>query len=171
MTHDTALVEAVLTSALSLKDASLVIFRRDVLVEFKTERLQPGLAVCLHGSHRGWQVGPTDGHHCHLNLAAVDRVRFEAEPVPCQRGRINYTIWFLAEGDCGNPCRRGGLFSVTLNAPYAADGSARTEVIVPMLMVYDEYAQRPGIEAGATFIEARSAFGLEARTAQSCRVR
>lgn len=111
-------VERVLADALALVDASLVIFLRSVLIELKTELLKPGLALAFEGNHRSWQLRPFEGHHCRLDLAAVERFWFDAEPVSCQGGRLNYTVWFLSADDCGNPYRPDGLFSVTLNAPY-----------------------------------------------------
>lgn len=148
-------VEAVLTGALALEDASLVIFRRGLLVEFKTEGLAPGLSVSIEGPHRSWQIGPFEGHHCHLDLAGVRSVLFDAEPVPCQGGRINYTVWFLGEGDCGNPYRSDGLFSVTLNRPYAADGSPRAEVIAPVFDLYERHRHLESVAASESFVAAR----------------
>lgn len=149
-----ALTEAVLAGAIALRDASLVIFRRGLLVEFKTEGLAPGLAISTEGSHRSWQVGPFDGHHCHLDLAAVHAILFDAEPVSCQGGRINYTVWFLGEGDCGNPYRSNGLFSVTLNRPYEPDGSPRLDIIAPVYALHRRHASEAGIDATAGFIAA-----------------
>lgn len=151
---DIACVEALLADAIALKDASLVIFRRGLLVEFKTEGLSPGLASSVEGGHRSWQIGPFEGHHCHLDLAAVREIEFHAEPVSCQGGRINYTVWFLSGGDCGNPFRPDGLFSVTLNRPYADDGSPRSEVIAPMYALFDAYASTPSIRATDGFLAA-----------------
>jgi len=150
-----AAVERILGDALTLKDASLVVFRRGVLVEFKTDGLGTGLAATLEGRHRGWQVGPFEGHHCHLDLASIETVRFDAEPVSCQGGRLNYTVWFLTDGDCGNPYRPDGLFSVTLNAPYAADGSTRMDVLGPLWSLHDRHASEPVVSASSAFVEAR----------------
>ena len=148
-------VERVLAGALALSDASLVIFRHGVLIEFKTELLETGLAVTLEGDRRGWQIGPFEGHHCHLDLAAVTAVWFDAEPVSCQGGRLNYTVWFLAAGDCGNPFRPDGLFSVTLNAPYHADGSPRSEVIEAVYALHDFQRHGIGVFASEAFVAAR----------------
>ncbi len=149
---DLSTVEDVLGGALALRDASLVIFRRDLLVEFKTEALSPGLVATVEAGHRGWQVGPFDGHHCHLNLLAVRAVLFDAEPVSCQGGRINYTVWFLGAGDCGNPYRPDGLFSVTLNAPYDAAGEPRLDIIGAVVMLYRRVRHHPAVEASPGFV-------------------
>jgi hypothetical protein len=148
-------VERTLSGALTLADASLVIFRHGVLVEFKTEMLVPGLAETSEGKYRGWQIGPFEGHHCHLDLAAVTEVWFDAEAVSCQGGRLNYTVWFLADRDCGNPFRSSGLFSVTLNAPYQKDGTPRIEVIAPVYALYDLLGDAPGLSASSAFAAAR----------------
>jgi hypothetical protein len=148
-------VERVLAESLSLKEASLVIYRRGVLVEFKTETLVPGLARTVEGPYRGWQLGPFDGHHCHLDLASVEGVWFDAEPVSCQSGRLNYTIWFLTAVDCGNPYRARGMFAVTLNAPYRSDGSARTDLIAPLYRLHERYREEPVVAASDSFIAAR----------------
>jgi hypothetical protein len=152
---DTSLIEAVLAAAIALKDASLVIFRRGLLVEFKTEGLAPGLSVSMEGKHRSWQIGPFEGHHCHLDLAAVRTIVFDAEPVSCQGGRINYTVWFQGEGDCGNPYRSEGLFSVTLNRPYERDGSPRAEVIAPVFDLYERFRDEETVAASEAFLNAR----------------
>lgn len=152
---DTAAVESVLAGAIALKDASLVIFRRGLLVEFKTEGLSPGLSSSMEGEHQSWQIGPFEGHHCHLDLDAVQRIEFHAEPVSCQGGRINYTVWFLSDDHCGNPYRPDGLFSVTLNRPYTDDGVPRREVIAPMYELYETYARDASICATEAFLSAR----------------
>jgi hypothetical protein len=148
-------VERALASALALPDASLVIYRRGVLVEFKTAMLQPGLAAALEGNHRAWQIGPFAGHHCHINLRLVTSVWFDAEPVSCQGGRLNYTLWFLAAGDCGNPYRPEGLFSVALNAPYRKDGSPRVEIIEAVYALHDLQRHAVGVSASEAFLAAR----------------
>jgi hypothetical protein len=152
---DIATVETALAGALALRDASLVIFRRGLLVEFKTEALSPGLSSSVEGEHRSWQIGPFQGHHCHLDLQSVRHIEFHAEPVSCQGGRINYTVWFLADADCGNPYRPEGLFSVTLNRPYAPDGTPRTEIIAPMYALYDDLAGTASVRASSAFLQAR----------------
>lgn len=148
-------LESLLAGALALKDASLVIFRRGLLVEFKTEALAPGLVSSVEGGHRSWQIGPFEGHHCHLDLAAVKEIEFHAEPVSCQGGRINFTVWFLSDADCGNPFRTNGLFSVTLNRPYTREGIPRREVIAPMYDLYEAFANAPSIRATGEFLAAR----------------
>jgi hypothetical protein len=152
-------VEQVLREGLALKDASLVIYRPGVLVEFKTELLQPALAATLEGRYRGWQIGAFEGHHCHLDLRSVSRVWFDAEPVSCQGGRLNYTVWFLTTGDCGNPYRREGLFSITLNAPYEKDGTPRVEVIEAVYSLCDRHRDRVGVSTSDAFVAARSRLG------------
>lgn len=150
-------VENGLAAALQLRDASLVIYRWGVLVEFKTEALQPGLVASFTGRQRSWQIGPLEGHHCHLNLASVEAVYFDAEPVSCQGGRLNYTVWFLTGSDCGNPFRANALFSVTLNAPYHADGSERWDIIDPVYALHDAHQGHAGVSASAAFIAASPA--------------
>lgn len=151
------LVERVLSGALALKEASLVVFRRGVLVEFKTEMLVPSLARTNEGRYRGWQLGPFEGHHCHLDLAAVTQVWFDAEPVSCQGGRLNYTVWFLTAEDCGNPYRPEGLFAITLNSPYTAEGFARADVVLPVYLLHARHDGEPGVSASGAFIAARRA--------------
>lgn len=131
-----------------------MIFRRGLLVEFKTDDLAPGLTASVEGTHRSWQIGPFESHHCHLDLAGVRSVLFDAEPVSCQGGRINYTVWFLGDGDCGNPYRSNGLFSVTLNRPYADDGSPRTQIIAPVFALYERYRNLESIAASEGFLAA-----------------
>src|SRR2546427_10822099 len=128
---------AALEAALGLPDASFVIHRRGLLVEFKTDRLAERLSLYAEGGFRSWQVGAFEDHPCPPDLAAVRRVLFDAEPVPCQRGRINYAVWFLGEGDCGNPHRPDGLFSVTLNRPYHDDGRPRPHILAAVFALHD----------------------------------
>lgn len=149
-------VETVLAASLGLREASLVIHRRGLLVEFKTEALVPGLCVEHHAGRRSWQLGPFEGHHCHLDLAAVHLMEFDAEPVSCQGGRLNYTLWFLGEVDCGNPYRPQGLFSVTLNRPYASDGAARTQVIQPVYALHQKFRNMEFVKASPGFLNAPS---------------
>ena len=144
-------VENVLADALSLRDASLVVFRRGVLVEFKTQMLEAKLSRCAEPGHRGWQIGPFDGHHCHLDLDSVIQVCFDAAPSPCQGGHLNYTIWFLAARDCGNPYRTDGYFSITLNAPYFENGDPRLDVIEEVHALYALHRHRPGVLANEGF--------------------
>lgn len=160
MSSDTSLlietVERILAGALALKDASLVIYRRGVLVELKTEMLTPGLVPTMEGKYRGWQIGPFEGHHCHLDLAAIERVWFDAEPVSCQGGRLNYTVWFLTAADCGNPYRPDGLFSITLNSPYEKDGSPRVDVIGAVHSLHEQFRHVAGVSASEAFAAAGS---------------
>jgi len=139
-----------LEHALKLRDASLVIYRDRTLIEFKTERLD-GVHRYEERGHVSWQIGAFDDHHCHLALAAVDRVLFSAEPVPCQGGGLNYTIWFLTPGSTGNPWRRDGYFSVTLNSPYLGR-QPRHDVIDPVLDLYRRYRGEPGVRADEAFL-------------------
>lgn len=141
---------AVLQQALMLRDASLVIFRDRALIEFKTERLG-GLHRYQEQGHVSWQIGAPDDHHCHLSLGAVVRVLFSAEPVSCQGGGLNYTVWFLSAGPSGNPYRRDGYFSVVLNRPYTGN-AARREVIDPVLALYRHFRHEPWVQADETFL-------------------
>lgn len=121
-----SLVQSLLSDALHLTNASLVIFRSGILVEFKTNLLQMrNPPIRLDGSL--CQVGGEEGHHCHLQLGQVATIHFDAEPLSCQRGRLNDTVWFLSGKDCGNPYKRDGLFSVTFNAPYDDSGMLRID--------------------------------------------
>ncbi|MDM0071544.1 hypothetical protein [Variovorax sp. J31P207] len=148
-------VEAMVRDALTLQDASLVIFRRGMLAEFKTEMLQPGLSVALEGRYRSWQLGPFEGHHCHLDLQQVKTVWFDAEPVSCQGGRLNFTVWFLGESDCGNPYRPDGLFSFTLNAPYTPDGLTRVDLIEQVYALHERHSEVSQVTASPAFLAAR----------------
>jgi len=139
-----------LEEALKLRDASLVIYRDRTLVEFKTDKLDAVHRYEEQG-HVSWQIGAYDDHHCHLSLAAVESVLFSAEPVPCQGGGLNYTIWFLASGPAGNPWRRDGYFSVTLNSPYLGE-RPRAEVIQPVLDLYRRFGSEPWVRADDTFL-------------------
>ncbi len=141
-----------LRDALALREASLVIFRDRTLVEFKTDRLD-GLHRYEEQGHVSWQIGAFADHHCHLALGAVTRVLFSAEPVPCQGNRLNYTIWFLVPGACGNPYRPDGYFSITLNKPYRA-GVPRPEVIDPVMALFRRYSGESWVDAAARFLEA-----------------
>lgn len=140
-----------LQQALALRDASLVIYRDRALIEFKTERLD-GLHRYEEQGHVSWQIGAQDDHHCHLSLCAVVRVLFSAEPVSCQGGGLNYTVWFLSAGPSGNPYRRDGYFSITLNRPYTGN-AARREVIAPVLELYQRFQQEPWVLADEAFLQ------------------
>ncbi len=161
----------VLQQALALRDASLVIFRDRALIEFKTDRLG-GLHRYEEQGHVSWQIGALDDHHCHLSLGAVVGVLFSAEPVSCQGGGLNYTVWFLSAGSSGNPYRRDGYFSVVLNRPYTGD-AARHEVIDPVLALYRRFRHEPWVQADETFLrvldqgppDRRAAHALESAVA------
>lgn len=155
-----ATVTRVLREALALRDASLVIHRRGVLVEFKTDLLLEELSVWNEEGHRSWQIGAFDDHHCHLALEAINEVHLDAEPVSCQGGRINYTIWFLCEHDCGNPYRPRGLFSVTLNRPYEADGTLRKDILAPIVALAGRAKHWPVVTASRGFTDAIEAAAL-----------
>jgi len=137
--------------ALALKESSLVIYRDRLLVEFQTEKIS-GLYRYIEDGHVSWQIGHLNEHHCHLALHAVSSVLFSAEPTSCQQGRLNYTIWFIVDGDCGNPWQRNGYFSVVLNRPYQGD-QLRQEIIQPMMKLYNKYSQFPWVKANHAFIE------------------
>jgi hypothetical protein len=145
-------VAEMVRAALALRGASLVLYREKTLVEFKTERLGPGLVRYEEGGHTSWQIGSYEDHHCHLDVEACTEVVFGAEPVGCQGGRLNYTVWFLVAGDCGNPYRPRAYFSVTLNRPYADDGRPRREVIDPVFDLFRELEGRPGVSAEPAFL-------------------
>ena len=139
-----------LREALALRDASLVIFRDRTLIEFKTERLD-GIHRYEEAGHISWQIGDQHDHHCHLSLSAITKVLFSAEPVSCQGGGLNYTVWFLTSGLCGNPYRRDGYFSIVLNRPYSGR-QPRTEVIEPVLELFRHFQHENWVEADETFI-------------------
>jgi hypothetical protein len=139
-----------LREALALRDASLVIFRDRTLIEFKTERLD-GVHRYEEAGHVSWQIGDQHEHHCHLALGGVTRVLFSAEPVSCQGGGLNYTLWFLTAGSCGNPYRRDGYFSIVLNRPYTGQ-QPRLDVIEPVLALYRRHRHLAWVEADATFM-------------------
>lgn len=140
-----------LARALTLRDASLVIYRERTLIEFKTEKLDGVHRHVEHG-HVSWQIGAFDDHHCHLALGAVSRILFSAEPVSCQGGGLNYTVWFLTAGPCGNPYRRDGYFSVVLNRPYHGN-QPRLEVIRPVLDLYREFQGEHWVTADTAFLD------------------
>lgn len=144
-----------LEDALRLREASLVIHRERMLVEFQTEKLA-GVERSVHDGHVSWQIGRLDQHHCHLSIGAVASVLFSAEPVPCQGGRLNYTVWFLTAVPCGNPYRRNGYFSVVLNRPYDERGPRR-EIIAQVIRLFLEHRSAPWVEADATFLDAVAA--------------
>jgi hypothetical protein len=139
-----------LEQALKLRDASLVIYRDRTLVEFKSDKLD-GVHRYEEQGHISWQIGAFDDHHCHLALASVRGVLFSAEPVPCQGGGLNYTVWFLASGSTSNPWRRDGYFSITLNSPYCGQ-LPRLEVVEPVLDLYHRFRSEPWVQADHTFM-------------------
>ena len=147
-------IEQIVDEALRLPDASLVIHRHRTLVEFKTELLTETLSCWQHGKMKSWQIGPFEGHHCHLDIDAVARVCFSAEVSPCQGGRPNYTVWFETDDDAGNPHRPHGYFSVTLNAPYRLDGSRRDEIVAAVQSLYRRWADAAEVIADAAFLAA-----------------
>jgi hypothetical protein len=98
-------------------------------------------------------VGEFEDHHCHLAFGDLTEVLFSAEPVPCQGGRLNYTVWFLVAGACGNPHRKNGYFSVVLNRPYDA-GRPRPGIIRQVFDLYARYAREPWVRADAEFLRA-----------------
>jgi hypothetical protein len=149
-----AVTKSLLAAAIALKEASLVIFRQGVLVEFKTTRLPSDVMESGDGPYRSWQVGAFHGHHCHLDLGAVHTILFDAEPVSCQGGRLNYTVWFLGAAECGNPYRSNGLFSVTLNRPYRPDGSSRRAVIRPIYSLHQSFKHHAMVSASDGFVRA-----------------
>jgi hypothetical protein len=153
-----------LRDALRFRDASLVIHRERTLVEFQTEKLA-GVFKYVEDGHVSWQLGEFQDHHCHLALGAVTRVLFSAEPVPCQGGRLNYTVWFLVPGSCGNPYRSDGYFSVVLNRPYDGD-APRLEIIDQVLSLYRRYRHESWVEADELFLRAS---GGEADEGPACR--
>lgn len=155
--QDVETVARLLRRALAVSDASLVVHRRGVLVEFKTDLLLEDLSTWEEDGYRSWQVGAFDDHHCHLALDAIVEVHLDAEPVSCQGGRINFTVWFLCEHDCGNPYRPRGLFSVTLNRPYEADGSPRREILAQLAGLYEDERHCPILTASPGFTDALSA--------------
>ena len=152
--HEAA-VAALLNQMLLFKAASLVIFRRGALIEFKTELLDEKVTSFEEDGHRSWQIGAFAGHHCHLDLGAVREVLFDAEPVSCQGGRLNYTVWFCGADDCGNPYRPAALFSVTLNGPYASDGTPKREIIGQVYAAYDALRASPLVRGSESFLKLR----------------
>ena len=152
--QDVETIARLLRRALSVRDASLVVHRRGVLVEFKTDLLLETLSVWEEEGYRSWQVGAFDDHHCHLALDAIVEVHLDAEPVSCQRGRINFTVWFLCKDDCGNPYRPRGLFSVTLNRPYEPDGSPRREILAQLADLYEDERHCPVLTVSPAFEDA-----------------
>lgn len=143
---------AVLDAALALRGASLVVYRARTLVEFKTERLAQRVTAYEESGHRSWQIGAFDDHHCHLDLDAVTRAHFDAEPVSCQGARLNWTVWFLGDKDCGNPYRPEAVCSVTLNRPHDERG-----VVDGVYALYDRVRERACVTASEVFLAARPA--------------
>lgn len=139
-----------LREALALRNASLLIFRDRALIEFGTERLD-GVSRYEEGGHVSWQIGGQHGHHCHLSLGVVTRVFFSAEAVSCHGGGLNYTVWFLSAGPCGNPYRRDGYFSIVLNRPYSGN-EPRLDVNEPVLALFRRFRHEVGVEADETFL-------------------
>ncbi len=140
-----------LQEALRLREAALVIYRDRTLVEFQTEKID-GIHRHAEGPHVSWQIGGQREHHCHLALDAVARVLFSAEPVSCQGGGLNYTVWFLTDGPAGNPWRRDGYFSIVLNRPYLGN-RPRAEVIQPVLDLHARHRHEPWVGADDAFLQ------------------
>lgn len=149
-------IAEIVQGALSVREASLVIYRHRTLIELKTEKLGRGLSLYEEDGHTSWQIGEFDDHHCHLDVGLCTEVVFSAEPVSCQGGRRNYTIWFQVDRDCGNPYRPTGYFSVTFNKPYTADGAPRRDLIDQMFDLYRRFAATPGVSADQGFLDAMS---------------
>jgi hypothetical protein len=152
VTQNESPFEPLLRDALELKDAALVFFRDRMLVEFQTEKLK-GMQRYEEAGHVSWQLGDQRDHHCHVSLDSVAGVLFSAEPVSCQGGGLNYTVWFLTGDSCGNPYRRNGYFSITLNRPYTGS-EPRLEVIEPIFRLYERYKHLPVVQADETFLQA-----------------
>jgi hypothetical protein len=157
---------SVLRAALDLPDASLVIYRRRTLVELKTDRLSEKLSRWEEDGHVSWQIGAFEDHHVHLDVAAVTAVELDARSTSCQGGRLNYTVWFLVDEDVGNPFRPEGYFSVTLNAPYAADGTPRAEILDAMFALHDRFLGAPGVRVTERFTVARASWRETCATSQ-----
>lgn len=153
----------VIRASLRMREASLVICRKRTLVEFKTELLGSGLTSYEEQGEVCWQIGDFDGHHCHLDVEAVERVVFGAEPVSCQGGRLNFTVWFLVGQDTGNPYRPDAYFSVTLNRPYHEDGSPRREIIGQIYDLYNWFGKTRGVSAEPEFLSSLELMAEEAR--------
>jgi hypothetical protein len=153
-----SVTQDLLRGALAFRDASLVLYRHKMLVEFKTEKLGVGLSIYEEAGYVSYQIGDFDGHHCHLDVGACTSISFGAEPVGCQGGRLNYTVWFLVDEDCGNPYRKNAYFSVTLNRPYEADGSVRRDMLEQVFRLYEAFVSEPGVVAEAPFLEAMAQF-------------
>lgn len=149
------IVADLLRGVLMFREASLVIFRRGALVEFKTDLLEEKVTSFEEQGHRSWQIGPFTGHHCHFDLGAVRELLFDAEPVSCQGGRLNYTVWFNGAEDCGNPYRPTAMFSVTLNGPYESDGAPRRDIIGQVYQAYDRMCGSPLVRASEAFLQVR----------------
>jgi hypothetical protein len=147
----------VLDAALLLRGASMVVYRSRTLIEFKTERLTEGVTMYVEEGHRSWQIGAFEDHHGHLDLDAVTRVHFDAEPVSCQGGRLNWTVWFLGDRDCGNPYRPEAVCSVTLNRPYTEQGAREAAIIEAVYALHDQTAHHAFVTASETFLASRRA--------------
>jgi hypothetical protein len=145
----------VLDDSLALRGASFVVYRARTLIEFKTERLRRRVSAYEEGGHRSWQIGAFEDHHCHLDLDSIERVLFDAEPVSCQRGRLNWTVWFLSNSDAGNPYRASAVCSVTLNRPHTDAGERDRSVVDPMYELFDRVRGLDFVSASRAFIEGR----------------
>ncbi len=147
----------VLDRALALLGASFVVYRRRTLIEFKTEGLRERVSRYVEEGHVSWQIGAFDDHHCHLDLDGIVRVVFGAEPVSCQKGRLNWTVWFEIDGDAGNPYRPAASCSVTLNKPYDPRGERKRDEVDAVYALYDRVRDVAGVTAETEFLAARVA--------------
>jgi hypothetical protein len=145
----------VLDESLGLSNASLVVYRARTLIEFKTEQLRRRVSAYEEDGHRSWQIGAFHDHHCHLDLDAIEEVLFDAEPVSCQGGRLNWTVWFLGKSDAGNPYRPNAVCSVTLNRPYTDAGERDAPVISAVYALFDRVRDKPFVTATEAFLAAR----------------
>ena len=135
-----------MAQALELPDASLVIYRERTLVEFKTSELD-GIHRYEEAGHVSWQIGGQTSSHCHLDLGSIDRVEFSAQRVSCQKGRLNYTVWFLISGGrVGNPFRRDGYFSIVFNNPYR-NGQLNWDCLKAFSELYQRYSHLKTVSA------------------------
>jgi hypothetical protein len=145
----------VLDESLGLRGATLVVYRARTLVELKTEQLRRRVSAYEEDGYRSWQIGDFHDHHCHLDLDAIQEVLFDAEPVSCQGGRLNWTVWFLAKSDCGNPYRPNAVCSVTLNRPYTGAGERDRPVVDAVYAFFDRVRDLGFVSASEPFVAAR----------------
>jgi len=156
----------ILDAALQLPDASLVIHRHGALVEFKTDKLAERLSRWEEEGYVSWQVNGFEDHHCHVDLASIDTVLFDAAAASCQGGRLNFTVWFLAKDGVGNPYKPNGAFSVTLNRPYDSAGDVRRDIVSPVFDLFDRFKGETFVEATPEFLASGHATGLYSAAAK-----